>query len=435
MPASQTAPMRQPDPQELPDQSPHYTQSVGELGEERAVIAHEDVYAANGMKLFAKGARINRSQIERLNLHKLRVPLDMVLSTEDSVDPAMLASDANRLLADDTTMARMAGRSGDPQGFRQGLGALEMPPPLAFRLTVMREKRAGLYQHTLRVALITHAMGVRLELGQRDLHDVLLAAICHDIGEMHTDPLLLASGHRITAEERRFIHVHPLTGFVILRDMPGIPPATMQAVLHHHERLDGSGYPYSLKEAQIHPLAKLLCVAEVMEAVIRRGDAQRTDVLLRLNQRRLDPQVVEVLRELLRADANTVQPAPGGSDASVELTHILAVLAAWPALEGTLAQQAPKVAVLQFLAERMTMLKSLVLQSGINPDDGEALLELAREDSEVLTELQATLSELGWLLLDIANEVERRTVGLDAPTQATVDELMGLLRVSAGLGG
>ncbi|MFI4939090.1 MAG: hypothetical protein ACHP7O_01895 [Burkholderiales bacterium] len=45
----------------LPDQSPHYVRSVAEMGEKRDVVAHKDIYAANGKKLFAKGARINRS--------------------------------------------------------------------------------------------------------------------------------------------------------------------------------------------------------------------------------------------------------------------------------------------------------------------------------------------------------------------------------------
>ncbi len=412
----------------LPDQSPHYIQAVTDLGEERDIVAHQDIYAANGMKLLAKGARINRAQSERLQMHKLRVPLDLVLSTEQSLDANMLAADANRMFAEDPVMARLAERSGDPQGFRQGLGALILSRPLAFRLTVMREKRNGLYRHTLRVALITHAMAVLLELSERDKHDVLLAALCHDLGEMHTDPKLLASGHRITPEERRFVLVHPITSYIILQDLPDIPPATLQAVLHHHERLDGSGYPYGLTESQIDPLAKLLCVAEVMVGVVRRADRHRLDVMLRLNQRRFDAAVVAVLRDLLRVGVGEQETTPLEHDASVQLTHVAAVLAAWPGVRGALEQQPSSAPCLHFLNERMSMLRSLVLQAGIDPADAEILLELAREDSEVLVELHASLNELDWLMVDIANEVERRTAALDQLTRATVAGLVSLLR-------
>lgn len=304
--------MRQPslpstDLDALQNQSQHYVRSVTELGEEREIVAREDIYAANGMKLFAKGARINRSQCDRLTLHKLRVPLDLVLATEQQVDAAQLAYEANTLLASDTTMARLADRTGDPLGFRHGLGALSLPPPLAFRLTVMREKHPILFQHSLRTAMFTFALAVRLGLSTRDKHDLLLAALCHDLGEMHTDPALLTPNHRITQEERRYIHVHPITSYMVLCESQGLSTGTLQAVLHHHERLDGSGYPYGLTGKHIHPFAKLLCVAEVTEAVVRRADLPRLDVLLRLNQHRFDSAVVGAMRDLLRADTPVAQ--------------------------------------------------------------------------------------------------------------------------------
>lgn len=413
----------------LPDQSPHYVRSVAEMGEGRVIVAQEDIYAANGMKLFAKGARINRSQCDRLNLHKLRVPLDLVLATEQPVDAAQLASEANKLLANDPAMARLADRTGDPLGFRHGISELSVPPSLAFRLTVMKETRAALFQHSLRTALIAFALAVRIGVSNRDKQDLLLAAFCHDLGEMHTDPSLLAPGHLITPEERRYIHVHPITSYVVLRDLPGQSAGTLQAVLHHHERLDGSGYPYGLTGENIHPLAKILCVAEVMDSVVRRFDLHRLDVLLRLNQRRLDPAVVGALRDLLRADTKVNQSTSVERDATMQLMHVAAVLATWEVLRVRLKEQAVTAPELDFLNERMVMLRSLVLQTGIDLDHVEALLELAHEDDLVLSEIQATLDELDWLMLDIANEIERRTAALDHRLRETVDELLGLLRV------
>lgn len=416
------------DPLTLPDESPHYLQSVAELGENQDVVVQEDIFADNGMKLFAKGARINKSQCERLSHHKLRVPLDRLLSAENSVNAAALAADVNRMFANDLSMSRLSERCGDPQGFRYEMGTLELSRPLSFRMTVMREQRNDLYQHTLRVTCITHAMAVRLGMSKRDRGDLLLAGLCHDLGEMHTDPLLLVDGHRITPDERRFIHVHPITSYVILQNIPAIPSATLQAVLHHHERLDGSGYPYGLDETRIHPLAKVLCVAEVMEGVVRRADLQRLDVLLRLNQRRFDPAVVGVLRALLRTDTSEESAAPAESDASVKLLHVTKILTAWPQLHATLTAQSSTASEFLFLVERMAMLRSLVLQSGINPEDAEALLELSREDPKVLSEIQATLDELVWLMIDIANEIERRTITMSSIQQVTLGELIALLR-------
>ncbi|WP_019139780.1 HD-GYP domain-containing protein [Noviherbaspirillum massiliense] len=420
-----------PAPTGSPDatpQNPHYINAVTEMGEQCEVLAQEDIYAANGMKLLARGARINKSQCERLNLHKLCAPLDMVLSTERPVDAAHLASEAGRLLADEPVIARLVERSGDPFGFRPALGALSLSTPLAFRLTVMRERRASLFAHSLRTALVSYALAVRLGLPERQRQELLLAAICHDLGEMHTDPDLLAPGHRITPQERRFVHVHPITSYVLLRDLDAAPPAVLQAVLHHHERLDGSGYPYGLGGEQIHPLANILCVAELMETVGRRADLQRLDVLLRLNRHRLDPAAAGALHELLRADAARTHPEPANADAMLKLSHLGDVLHAWDALRGRLEEQAAASGRLEFLAERMARLRSLLLQAGIDPQDAKTLLEIAREEDSVLNELQATLDELRWLMNDIANEIERRTLALDDQNRHMVDEFTGLLR-------
>ena len=169
------------DPLTLPDESPHYLESVAALGENQDVVVQEDIFADNGMKLFAKGARINKSQCERLSHHKLRMPLDRLLSAENSVNAAVLAADVNRMFANDPSMSRLTERCGDPQGFRHEMGTLELPRPLSFRMTVMREQRNDLYQHTLRVTCITHAMAVRLGMSKRDRGDLLLAGLCHDL--------------------------------------------------------------------------------------------------------------------------------------------------------------------------------------------------------------------------------------------------------------
>lgn len=408
----------------LPDESPHYVRAVTDMGEDREIVAQEDIYAANGMKLLAKGARINRSQYDRLNLHKLRAPLDLSLSTDQPLDAAQLAAEANRMFAADPAMAGIAQRAGDPLGFRQGLGALMLPPPLSFRLTVMRERRKGLFQHSLRSALISHSLAVRLGMSSHQKEDLLLAALCHDLGEMHTDPALLETSHRIAPQERRYILVHPITSYVLVRDLPGISTAVQQAVLQHHERLDGSGYPHGLTAEQIHPLAKLLGLAEVMEAVLRRADLHRLDVLLRLNQHRLDPAAIGVLRDLLRTDRVDVQAAPEERDVVQRMTHLVDVLRAWRELREHVGMSASPAAELAFLQERMDLLRSLALQAGIDQDDTAALMDIAREDGDVLRELEATLDELDWMMRDIANEIERRTTTPDNVYQ----NLVALLR-------
>lgn len=413
---------------DVPNQNPHYLQDVTELGENVNIIASDDIYAANGMKLLAKGARINRSQHERLLAHKLRLSLDMVLSADISVTPAQLSLDASKMLAEDAIMRRLAERSSDPGGLKHVLGTLTLPPPLLFRLTVMREQRRPLYQHSLRAALIAHAMAIRLGLSEPNQREIVLAALCHDMGEMHTDPALLTPGNQISSQDRRFIHVHPVTSYCIMQEMQTLPAACLQAVLQHHERLDGSGYPQGLKEEKIHPLAKLLCVAEVMEGVLRRGDRRQIDILLRLNRQRLDPAATQVLLDLIEFDADEKPFDPSIDKVTAQLHHVAKVLAVWPALNHDLTALAATEPAYLFAVEQMTTLHSLILQAGIDPNNLDVLFELFQEDTRILTEMQLTLNELAWRMDDMANEIDRRATDLKAPLQAKAGELVGLLR-------
>lgn len=410
------------------DQCPHYLRAVTALGDMREVVARADISALGGAKLLARGASVDGSKFELLSQHKLGALLDVVLTAANAVDAKSLAFDANKLIAGDPFLAMLAGRSGDPLGFRQALGELSLPAAVAFRITVMREALPDLFQHALRVTLITYALAMRM--GQKSrLSELLLAALCHDIGEMHTDPDLLAPDHRVTPEERQFIHLHPVTGYSMLCQALGVPGSVLKAVLQHHERMDGSGYPRGLRGDEIHPFARILSVAEVTDVLARRADAQRVDVLLRLNHQRFDARVIDALRELLRAvPAKTQSEAAAALDPSQRLNELADTMIAVLELLKRLETQGDSSADLRFIAERISMLRGLMHNSGISSEYVDALSDIVREDHAVANELAATVDELKWLMDDIANEIERRTPSLAGTSLEIVEELVALLR-------
>jgi HD superfamily phosphohydrolase YqeK len=326
----------------------------------------------------------------------------------------------------------MAGRSGDPLAIKQALAAIKLPAMLWQRLTVMRTQRLTMFEHSLRVAMIAYALAQRLGLpaGERDV--LLAAALCHDVGEMHTDPLLLAAEHDITPEERRYIHVHPLTSYVLLHDIPGFPAAACQAVLYHHERLDGSGYPHGARGDKIPLLAKLIAVADVAETVIRRFDLPRLDMLARLHYGRFDHAAVDALRDLIHFTQQDTAPHPPPQGAARQLHRLADVLQAWYTLrevfERQVAPAAPEVSPLAFLVERMRGIRQLVLQAGIDPDHIDDILALSREDPAILLELHTMLDEMEWLQLDLANEIDRRAPQLAGLASESLSGLVHHLR-------
>lgn len=418
----------------------HYLGAVARLGDHSEVVAGADITESRGVKLVAKGTPIDSRVLDKLLGHRLREPIDAHLTVADGVTPDALAGAAATLIDTEAWWARAADRSGDPLGVRHGLARLKLPEPLCFRLTVARDQRPRLYRHSLRVAVLAHCLATRLALSSGDTDRLLVAALCHDFGELHTDPEMLDPAHRITDEERRFVYVHPLTGFLILRGIPGVDLQVARAVIQHHERLDGSGYPSGLRGEAISPLARLLTVADVAESVMNRfSDHRRLSIMLRLNSQRYDARAVSLLLDLAAADSvPAAAAAPQVPDAlHRQLAGAQAVLAGWSDIRRLRSTGPEKQEgdALSFLCDRISGINSTLRQFGFDPDSFAELISLAEGDEEVGTEIKAVLDETHFQFREMFREIERRqasgTFSLPSDQQPLFDQWQTQLKAAA----
>lgn len=424
-----------------PPDSAHYIDEIAAMGDTATVTAAADILSDSGIKLVAKGHVINSRLRDKLVAHSLRAPLDRGLEVADGVTADALGKAAAECLEEQPWWTQLATRSGDPLAMRHGLSRLKIPAALRFNLTLAREQRPALYRHSLRVALLCHYLAIRMELPPASTDKLLLAALCHDFGELHIDPALLAPEHRISGEERRFVHSHPITGYLILQDVADIDPEVPRAVLHHHERLDGSGYPSGLNDDAISPMARMLMVADVAESILARfPDRRRLSTLLRLNLRKYDGKTIALVHDALIAAPQT--PAQSAIDLSAwaageNLSAVAAVLTGWERLRRILdtAPHGDEQEGAEFLFAHMRSLNSMLLQSGFNPDNIEDLAELAGEDPEIAGELAAVLDEAQFQLRDMNQEIDRRgknlTQSLPPGTLAAFGEWQQTLQAAA----
>jgi len=134
-------------------------------------------------------------------------------------------------------------------------------------LAITTEKRdqytAG-HQH--RVAALACEIAREMDLPDRMINDIKIAGTLHDIGKLYVPLDILSQTGKLSDIELLFIKTHPAAGYDILKSIPFEGPIA-EIILQHHERLDGSGYPRGLAGDEILLQARILSVADVVEAM------------------------------------------------------------------------------------------------------------------------------------------------------------------------
>ncbi len=143
-------------------------------------------------------------------------------------------------------------------------------------LETVRRHHEGTYQHCLLVTGIAVDFGLSLGLAKADIERLYSAAMFHDIGKAKIPPAVLDKPGRLDARERALIETHPAAGYDVLKGNAAICPEILDAVRHHHEYLDGSGYPDALCAANISDLVRILTISDIFAALIERRSYKPT---------------------------------------------------------------------------------------------------------------------------------------------------------------
>lgn len=143
----------------------------------------------------------------------------------------------------------------------------EMHSSDIFLLHHYSTKTEYLYDHPLAVGIISAFIAKKLNYSKGDVTQIAMAGSLSDCGMAKISPTLLNKNTTLTVEEFEEIKKHPSYSYQMVKNSPLLKEAAKIAILHHHERLDGSGYPFGEKANRIHPFAKILAVADSFHAM------------------------------------------------------------------------------------------------------------------------------------------------------------------------
>jgi putative nucleotidyltransferase with HDIG domain len=123
------------------------------------------------------------------------------------------------------------------------------------------------YMHSVAVCALMVALAGQLRMNEAQTRSCGVAGLLHDLGKVAVPSEILNKPGKLTVAEFDIMKTHPTQGYKMLMASHGVEPVSLDVVLHHHEKMDGSGYPEQLKEDQISLYARMGAVCDVYDAI------------------------------------------------------------------------------------------------------------------------------------------------------------------------
>ena len=161
--------------------------------------------------------------------------------------------------------------------------AIDHNDALAVDISALKTSDEYTFKHSVDVATISMIIARNLGMSSKDVYNIGIAGLLHDMGKSKIPSEILNKPARLTDEEFAIMKQHSELGYNILKEKKEFHGAISLAVLQHHEKMNGTGYPFGYASDKIVPYAKILSIADVYDALVterpyKKSFSQRTAV-------------------------------------------------------------------------------------------------------------------------------------------------------------
>lgn len=164
-----------------------------------------------------------------------------------------------------------AGQAIDPEGVHEVVEGLETAisenASAALAMGRIRDLEHYSYQHSVNVGVLLMTFARHLEMDSRTVRRLGAAGLFHDIGKSQVPVAILTKPGKLTEEEYREIKRHPLAGVEILQESYGLDEEIFEITEHHHEKINGKGYPHGLSGSRLTKISRMAAITDVYDAI------------------------------------------------------------------------------------------------------------------------------------------------------------------------
>ncbi|WP_058486642.1 HD-GYP domain-containing protein [Defluviitalea phaphyphila] len=250
------------------------------------MILAEDVFNSVGLRLLTKGTKLNERNIKKLNMYDIDyVLIDENISIKYKQQEEIKSKSIKKMeefrrfkkLYDNgvDTLKDYINDIGEGKNIKisklfsisKGIISTAKTKRDVFAfLYNLKDNDDYTYNHSINVSLLCNIFGQWLNFTEEDIEKLTVAGLLHDIGKTKISPEILNKPGKLNKKEFEEIKKHSIYGFRMLEDID-IDKKIKLAVLMHHEKEDGSGYPLGIKSQQIEDFAKIVAIADIYDAM------------------------------------------------------------------------------------------------------------------------------------------------------------------------
>lgn len=288
-----------------------YFKHLAQFIESHKVIALSDICNVQGAVIIPKHSIINSQLAEKISHYDLYEPLENCIELDRYVDDAVLLSIYQNAFSQHEYLKLFHQKWGLAPILKSACYGYQTYPLLVQKLTIMKSLLPALFKQALCSAYLALAISQQMKMSKEACCQAFLAGLCHDIGILHLDADLVTAKGDYTPEQWQAMQRHALIGHDVLMSIEHMPKVVAKAVLEHHERHDGSGYPFSKRALDVSVMGQILGMADTCIALFRRELAGRNlslDALVPILQLNPDLFAREVFHSTITLLRNTDFP-------------------------------------------------------------------------------------------------------------------------------
>ncbi len=221
----------------------YYARHLMNVNKYNKVIAKENILNADGILLLKKGASFYPEVVEKILNFDLVKPLDESILISRPLTGMKVYQHINHVIKRYSFVEKMHYFANVNLVLKHQCAALGRYPLLIQKMTVQKILQPNEFDKSVMCGWLALGLAKQMKLSAKQIHAVFLAALTHDVGMLHINPVILQRQGEISASEWKIVQSHVELSKKVLDRVENLDSLVKRAVLEHHERCDGMGYP------------------------------------------------------------------------------------------------------------------------------------------------------------------------------------------------